>query len=375
MPDEYTPNSYQGIVTRYFSECGVSDEQFGTVDLGYRRVVTNPVDRRVKPKALLLNQTAQPLQFRENCQYDLYKVKSYRGRPYFYCPDKHGTYKEITTHSPVPNYYVSTPTYPDWTMDARNKVKSLAVNLGASVAEYRETASMFKKAGIGFRDAIRVVRNLRKGKWRKRLSTREIAQAELAFSFGVMPLVNDLHDSFYALQDRISNSLYRRIYVSKKERDVFSNVDDKWSGLWESSVRAHLIVRLNANYSDFTMGNPLEIAWELVPFSFVLDWAIPIGEYLSSLDALKDVDMVHGTVTRKLKYQHVSTSPFWDENPRMKVGKYSRDEHERYVVNSIPFPPLPGYDPSDSLRAIGHGLSLMRSLKTDKIVRWIKIRK
>jgi len=41
--------------------------------------------------------------------------------------------------------------------------------------------------------------------------------------------------------------------------------------------------------------NPMEVAWELVPFSFVVDWFLPIGDYLSSLDA-------------PLRFQHISGS-------------------------------------------------------------------
>jgi len=32
--------------------------------------------------------------------------------------------------------------------------------------------------------------------------------------------------------------------------------------------------------------NPLLILWEKTPFSFVVDWAFPVGEWLESLDAL-----------------------------------------------------------------------------------------
>lgn len=35
----------------------------------------------------------------------------------------------------------------------------------------------------------------------------------------------------------------------------------------------------------FGLTNPLEVAWELVPFSFVADWFLPIGDYLKALDA------------------------------------------------------------------------------------------
>jgi len=35
--------------------------------------------------------------------------------------------------------------------------------------------------------------------------------------------------------------------------------------------------------------DPLSVAWELVPFSFVADWFIPIGTYLDNLAAIPNI--------------------------------------------------------------------------------------
>ena len=39
------------------------------------------------------------------------------------------------------------------------------------------------------------------------------------------------------------------------------------------------------NLAATGFSNPLNLGWELVPFSFVVDWFVGIGNYLSSLDA------------------------------------------------------------------------------------------
>lgn len=39
------------------------------------------------------------------------------------------------------------------------------------------------------------------------------------------------------------------------------------------------------NLSSFGVTNPASLAWELLPFSFVVDWFLPVGDFLSSLDA------------------------------------------------------------------------------------------
>jgi len=44
--------------------------------------------------------------------------------------------------------------------------------------------------------------------------------------------------------------------------------------------------------------NPVNLAWELIPFSFVADWFLPIGPYLESLSAFEGLTFVDGFETR-----------------------------------------------------------------------------
>jgi hypothetical protein len=55
---------------------------------------------------------------------------------------------------------------------------------------------------------------------------------------------------------------------------------------------------LLATASEIGLTNPAEVAWELVPFSFVVDWAIPIGTFLGQLDASVGWHFETGSITR-----------------------------------------------------------------------------
>ena len=48
--------------------------------------------------------------------------------------------------------------------------------------------------------------------------------------------------------------------------------------------------------------NPLLTAWELVPYSFVVDWFIPIGDFLSQFSASHGLQYVSGTSVTYIKY-------------------------------------------------------------------------
>jgi hypothetical protein len=47
--------------------------------------------------------------------------------------------------------------------------------------------------------------------------------------------------------------------------------------------------------SALGLTNPLALAWELLPFSFVVDWFVPIGNYFESMSALQGLSFIGGT--------------------------------------------------------------------------------
>lgn len=70
------------------------------------------------------------------------------------------------------------------------------------------------------------------------------------------------------------------------------------------------IVKCRADYAignldhfmadSFGLNNPLEIAWDLVPYSFVLDWFLPIGDSLAALNSTTGLTKMGDSVTEFL---------------------------------------------------------------------------
>lgn len=48
--------------------------------------------------------------------------------------------------------------------------------------------------------------------------------------------------------------------------------------------------------------DPLTLAWELIPFSFVVDWFLPVGTYLSQLTALNGLTLMNGFTSYTTDY-------------------------------------------------------------------------
>lgn len=120
----------------------------------------------------------------------------------------------------------------------------------------------------------------------------------LEYTYGWTPFMSDVRNAAFALMDAVENEpnrIARFTGSAKSEQHVF-NPSVKWevspesTGPYFADVKdsVRFVWRAAPNDLDlparFGLGNPLEIGWELLPFSFVADWFLPIGDYLSALD-------------------------------------------------------------------------------------------
>lgn len=73
----------------------------------------------------------------------------------------------------------------------------------------------------------------------------------------------------------------------KFEATVKFRADDKWIAM----------------ASSLGLTNPMLIAWDVVPFSFVIDWFIPVGNYLESISAFHGLEFLEGCISHIRKRQ------------------------------------------------------------------------
>ena len=264
----------------------------------------------------------------------------------------------------------------DWNLKLREKIKGISVNLASNLAEYRETSTMFVEYAKGVRDIWKFVRGRLPN--RRKLNLCDVSGAWLAGVWGLKPLADDLYNSYRKLDEKIAEPLYRKVTTGGEVLDRFNEAGH--IGMSRSSDRGTFYVRLTPNGYDFTTGNIAEMGWEVIPFSPLIDWVIPIGSWLSALDALKYVDDVRGTLTRKWFYYHSYFPPYLDGNApgysRVRPGKVIHRTHERDVfIGTIPTAPFPSWDPSESWRKVVTAVSLLTSLRGCKPTPAFKVRR
>jgi len=189
---------------------------------------------------------------------------------------------------------------------AQLALKDQKVNLAVAWAERSRTASLI---GDTFARMARSVRNLRQGRWQQAMRDLGILHGKreprgsnwpqkwLELQYGWKPLLSDVYGACDALSKRPSSDwIVTGKGTALEDQRGLKILNDSTSPVgWicEGEGQRGAFTRIDAVPSnDFIRSlasvgvtNPLEVVWELVPYSFVVDWAIPIGKWLSSMDA------------------------------------------------------------------------------------------
>lgn len=331
--------------------------------------VYNDTIRRVKPDPL--TDTALPLQSTRRIRPSEVELQVDRSVS-AYCNGIYGTrYYWLGGHNVA--YESQTDAYPlpdtDWGNKAIRAAAQNFVNLGSSLAEYRETGRMFAKFGQGMAKAWRAYKGTKR--LNLNLTPCSVPAAELAYSFGVRPLAEDLFSAAEVLRIRLGLPLVFRHTAQSRataaydtrstphELSTHSLSNEKYS----VSDRVKMQIGLQTlGDSEIVFGNPVNWAWELIPFSFVVDWGIPIGQWLEDLDTLKNIAFVKGTRTRKVqkvRYYKMRVKRWNGSYFYGSLGKTSFKSHQRFLVTSLPTPPVPRWSPSETYHKVYRAVTLL----------------
>lgn len=133
----------------------------------------------------------------------------------------------------------------------------------------------------------------------------------LEYSYGWKPLLSDLYshtEAFASMMVEAGNSWRYATAKATHSRETFKNTvsgqtlirDKKISKKFMAmGVRYRIPTGALNITTAFGLQNPLVVAWELVPFSFVVDWFLPIGNALSALTAFSGLEFHSGWKSTK----------------------------------------------------------------------------
>lgn len=121
-------------------------------------------------------------------------------------------------------------------------------------------------------------------------------QAWLAIRYGWLPLLNDVYNvcDFLEARARKKESDFRIFKASRLVTSTFQRgggqmprSTEKW--VHRYAVRAKVNTQWLSSFRDLQatgVMDPELVLWELLPYSFVIDWFIPVGTWLEARSAL-----------------------------------------------------------------------------------------
>jgi hypothetical protein len=199
---------------------------------------------------------------------------------------------------------VPTPVPPFFTANEQQRllsrllkqVKDHEFNLAVDLAQYKQTAGMLAdnlghlgRAALYLKrgNIAAAVREFGVEPRSTRLKGRDISGRWLELSYGWLPLIGSCYEAAKAFES-ISNGPRKKQFVANiwKEEILERGTPTLYSTRYRQKYRRYLTYEMYEELSvERQLGvlDPLSVAWELMPWSFVVDWFIPIGSYLELL--------------------------------------------------------------------------------------------
>lgn len=267
-----------------------------------------------------------------------------------------------------------------------NVARGHQFNMGVSLGEGRETMTMVVKSLARIHGAIKAVKRGRfdlacralgaapRGSHASRrvrsLQQSDISSAWLELQYGWMPLYQDIHESVRAYSALTNPARKSRITATMSSPFV-----KRWSPSgaqyftrdMSGKVSRKIVAELTENLSSarsLGLADPLSVAWELVPFSFVADWFIPIGTYLDNLSIIPNLKARY-LITTQTRYRIKSTA---GPNPTYAgtaaAGTYFKLERSVSSTLPVPRPEFSSISEALSVGRIKNGIALLHNLVT-----------
>lgn len=229
-------------------------------------------------------------------------------------PSDRGFYAPGATSFPTPDYSASIFAAQS---QLTERIKEHSFNLAISTAEGKECVDMVVDTTMKIGKCIRkLTRWDLKGAARALgVDTRrsvlgiekgDVSSAWLGLQYGWLPLISDTTEAAKAFAKSCNKVRRTRVRSSSGEGFSFdgSLSPSNYSYVYHNARRSTQIICIL--YEDLTqraelgLDDPAAVVWEKIPYSFVVDWFLPVGDYLQNLNL---IPKVKGTfiITHKTK--------------------------------------------------------------------------
>lgn len=285
------------------------------------------------------------------------------------------------------------------------------LDLSIDLLEYKESRKMVVNVAMAGKNtsdklddaisnrALEIRRNTRKiqktarkivkltGSWKRTIAkgvssiSGRASNAYLAYAYGVKPLMGSMHD---LVEKQITLTCKPQLFKATATRRETGSVrttnmtSDGAKSIvsWNASFRTEIGLYVSASNQDiyalsqYTSLNPISMAYEMLTFSFVLDWVLDIGGYLRSAETamLSGLKFHSGYRTDSLYAKTTCTTddskfsaPYFLRNHSHTSCRVQKSMN-RQVLGGLPFPEFPSLEVKLGSERLFSAASLLRQL-------------
>jgi hypothetical protein len=289
-----------------------------------------------------------------------------------------------------------------------DRIKDQKVNVGVLAAEFHKTCGTVTDAATRIASALRQVKrgNVtgalavltggRHGKGGTRSNplnhrrkprnhppnSGSVSRDWLALQYGWLPLLSDVNG---AVEELARTMTYRppgkTVTVSGAMQDekniLYESANNfptikgvrKYDATARGTVEYEVLSQTAQFIANTGVLNPLSVAWELLPYSFVVDWFLPVGNYLNNLDYDLGLLFTKGWLNFKVKgtwHIGVVSGTYQgntDARQTWSGGSYDAEvrSFRRTTLTSFPALTVPQWKNPISLKHAANAIALLGS--------------
>jgi len=265
----------------------------------------------------------------------------------------------------------------DWTnslIKAQSDLKGSKANLGEAFIEAGQTADMILNSIYRLSQLAKDLIAIKKRTLGYVIGKSDdvvvdISQLWLQYKYGWRPLVDDAYAAYQLLREKDKTRPYLitgkgKTTSTKTQTGTFIDLYDYWGTTaslgWEGTAkktsRTKLTFAVPFDYQDWQrktmVDNPAAVTWEILPYSFVADWFLPMGTYLDAI-GYADGLLFKGGFTSVVSEVEVRYTTSESNSSRgVAHANASKDPcvtskyHRRVAHDSAPPVPFPNIDRS-----------------------------
>lgn len=188
-----------------------------------------------------------------------------------------------------------------------------------------------------------------------KLRAKTIAGVYLELKFGWLQLMKDIYYGYQNVQEILNResgvivhcAVRTTSYISASYLLPVSVIQMKREGTIRYGVKTGVTYRVDGAtlhaLNSLGVANPIALAWELLPLSFVADWVVSVGSYLTGLSATWGLSFVSGYETSSVEsritfYDYGQLQAYFPEVPT--VFDCNSNAMSRAVLTTFPRPAM-----------------------------------